>query len=39
MKWQEAAENCKMRSFIKFHMDDQIKENERDGACSTHEGR
>jgi hypothetical protein len=40
-KWQEAGEDCIMRSFINFTLHqillgDRIKEDEIGGACSTH---
>jgi len=35
-KWREAGENCIMRTFTKCHKGDQGKEDEMDGACSTH---
>jgi len=39
-KWQEAGEDCIMRSFITFMLHqtllgDQVKEDEMGGACST----
>jgi hypothetical protein len=36
-KWQEAGEDCIMRSFITCTLHQiQVKEDEMDGTCSTH---
>jgi hypothetical protein len=36
-KWQEAGEDCIMRSFTKYYYDDRVIEDEMGGECSKHE--